>query len=111
MRCAGRGMKWFAVIAAVVIWPGFAWADFEAALLAQGAGNYKQAAELYRKSAARGDPRSITNLGFLYMKGLGVEKAPETAVKLYRQAAGQGFSVAEYNLGLAYRRGTGVGED
>ncbi len=61
-------------------------------LLERGIGGlaprYREAAEWYAKAAAQGNARARINLGFLYEKGLGVEKDQVAALNFYRQASG-----------------------
>jgi hypothetical protein len=46
------------------------------------------AAHWYRLAAAEGNTRAQINLGFLYEKGLGVERDPVEALRWYRRASG-----------------------
>ena len=98
-----------AVLGATILFVPIAWASFDDGLQAAKNGDYEKAMELYR--AADGDLRALTNLGWHYAKGVGVEEDCERAAELYREAAEQGFRLAQYNLGLAYRRGKGVEHD
>jgi hypothetical protein len=56
--------------------------------------NFAEAARWYRKAADQGFARGRINLGFLYEKGLGVERDPAAALQWYRKAAGLGESIA-----------------
>lgn len=56
--------------------------------------NFAEAARWYRKAAEQGFARGMINLGFLYEKGLGVERDPAAALQWYRKAAGLGESIA-----------------
>lgn len=68
------------------------------------AGNYAQAAQIYRALAAEGDAKAQYNLGLMYDSGDGVARDPQQALHWYRQAAGQGLSEAQYTLGVIYFR-------
>ena len=107
-RIAQQRRRLAAIAAFAVAWSGPAVADSRQRASPKTRAINKQAAELYRKSADAGDPRSLTNLGWLHMKGYGVDHNPEAAVALYRKAAKKGFAVAEYNRGSPNRRGSGV---
>jgi len=50
--------------------------------------DYASAAQWYKKAADQNFGRALINLGFLYEKGLGVEKNQTVALNLYRQASG-----------------------
>ena len=45
--------------------------------------NYEEAARWYRKASDRGEPDSQTNLGALYLLGLGVERNESEAVRWF----------------------------
>jgi serine/threonine protein kinase len=62
--------------------------------------SYTQAAFWYRKGAAQGHPGSQNNLGWLYMKGLGVEPNADAALRLFHAAAQQGVYQAQRNLDI-----------
>ncbi|HKO57494.1 MAG TPA: hypothetical protein VJ276_16590, partial [Thermoanaerobaculia bacterium] len=63
-------------------------AEYYAAKLHEGTGNYKEAATWYQKAASAGHSASQFALATLYEKGLGVPADSAKALKLYRQAAG-----------------------
>lgn len=56
--------------------------------------SFGDAAQWYRRAAEQGFARGMINLGFLYEKGLGVERDPAIALQWYRQAAGLGDAIA-----------------
>ena len=64
--------------------------------------DYVKAAYWLELAAAQGLPKAQTNLGYLYLQGLGVERNPKRAVELYRAAAEMGEPAAQANLGNAY---------
>ncbi len=51
---------------------------------------YKHAFELYLKAANKGDNRAEYNVGMMYMKGIGVERAKMNAYKWLRRASKHG---------------------
>ena len=73
--------------------------------------NYKQEAELERTAAEQGDPVAQLNIGYMYSKGLGVEKNYKEALKWYTLAADQGLATAQFCIGVMYEHGIGVEED
>jgi TPR repeat protein len=62
-------------------------------------------------AAADGDADAQTNLGNMYLKGLGVDKDEKAAVNWYRKAAEKGNAQAMNNLGGSYANGHGVQKD
>ncbi len=62
-------------------------------------------------AAENGDITALSNLGFMYAKGIGVTKNEEEAVKWYKKAALQGHLNSQFNLGVIYAKGRGVAQD
>ena len=73
--------------------------------------DYLEAADWYRKAAAKGYADAQNNLGVLYRDGEGVSQDYSEAYKLFTKAAKQGNEYAKRNLekmkqnGLIPRRG------
>jgi len=92
-----------------------AWADntaqFEQAMAAYNAGNYKQAFHLLQPLAQQGDAEAQFNLGVMYSKGQGVAQSYQRALAWYQKAAHQGLAAAQYNLSKMYEDGRGVAQD
>jgi len=61
--------------------------------------------------AARGNPRALGLLGFMYEHGFGVPQAYEAAFDLYCRGAIQGNPFAQAQLGLMYDKGHGTHQD
>ena len=59
-------------------------------------------------AAAKGDARSMHNLGYHYSYGLGFEQDHAKGVEFYLKAAKLGFAGSQNNLGWAYYTGVGV---
>jgi len=53
----------------------------------------------------------MSNLGFMYQIGHGVQHSVEEAVRWYRKAAEAGYARAQANLGLMYLNGYGIPRD
>jgi TPR repeat protein len=67
---------------------------------------------LYRLSAEQGNAGGQTDLGVMYLKGLGgVLQDYAEAARLFTLAAEQGANAAQYDLGLLYAQGQGVPQD
>lgn len=66
------------------------------------AGQYEQAAKLYRQSAEQGDAVAQTALGTMCLNGQGVAKDVEQGVAWYVKAARLGNAAAQNNLGMLY---------
>ena len=60
---------------------------------------YRRAHKHLKELAESGHAKSQTILGFLYEKGLGVEKDAEKAFSYYKKAAAQGLAEAESRIG------------
>ncbi len=80
--------------------------------LSYGAGGVtkdeKKGIELFRKAAAAGHPRGMTELGLSYLAGIGVAKDEKEAVKWFRKAADAGDFLGMTMLGSRYGQGQGV---
>ena len=72
------------------------------------AGHYKEAMARFMKPDAQKNPDVLNHIGYMYNKGLGVEKNWQTGAQWYEKAAEMGFRVAQYNVGVAYEKGHGV---
>lgn len=85
-------------------------------LLAEGAaayeaGDYGDAALIWRPLAEDGDPKAQFNLGLLHETGRGVAEDAAQAAAWYERAALQGVTQAQYNLALLHQTGRGVEKD
>lgn len=89
----------FAALAAALAVPALA--DTKAGVDAWERGDYKIAVDEWRKSAAKGDPDAMFNLGQAYKLGRGVPADTWKAQDFYRQAADKGHTQAADNYGLA----------
>jgi len=74
------------LIFATSVWAG----DSEDGNAALGRGDFKAAAEHFKRAANEGDPMSQYNLGLMYERGDGVHQDFAQAIHLYKQAAAQG---------------------
>ena len=85
-------------------------------LLAEGAaafeaGNYDEAASIWRPLAEEGDPKAQFNLGLLHETGRGVAEDPTEAAVWYERAAHQGVTQAQLNLAALHQTGRGVAQN
>ena len=85
-------------------------------LLAEGvaafeAGDYGEAASIWRPLAEEGDPKAQFNLGLLHETGRGVAEDPAEAATWYGRAARQGVTQAQLNLAALHQTGRGVTQD
>ena len=60
------------------------------------------------KEALEGDAKAQTGLGFMYVKGRGVDKSDSEALKWYRLAAQQQNAFAQLEIGIMYKEGRAV---
>ena len=67
-----------------------------------------EAVAYYQRAAALEDLKGLTNLGWCFEAGIGVEKDPEQAAQLYAIAAMRDYTPALTNLGYCYTFGIGV---
>lgn len=74
--------------------------------------NKAKAADLFAKSASRGNGRAQFNIGLMYLHGDGVEKNPRRAEEYLKKAAQQKIPKAMFCLGTLYLKGAdGVPKD
>ena len=73
--------------------------------------HWEIAAELLKAGWATEDKKAQTNLGRMYLRGLGINQNFAEALNCYRKAADQGSSVAQNQLGWIYHNGLGVEQD
>lgn len=78
---------------------------------AYSAGNYEQAASLYRKDAELGVTAAQLSLAVMYLDGLGVPQDFKEAAKWFEQATAYGNAEAQHSLGQLYAEGKGVVKD
>ena len=71
----------------------------------------KTAFEITLEAAEKGDVAAMSNLAFMYAKGLGVEKDELEAIHWYKKAAENGHLTSQFNLGVIYAKGRGVTQD
>ena len=62
----------------------------------------------FSQAARQGDPVAQTNLGSIYLNGVGVRRDFTRAFYWFQQAANQGEGLAQFNLGVLYQEGRGV---
>ena len=67
--------------------------------------------ESLKALAEKGDARAQNSLGFMYLKGKGVEQDYKEAAKWTHKSAEQGLALAQHNLGWMYYNNEGVLED
>ncbi len=67
--------------------------------------------EALLQAARQGDVVAQSNLGSLYLHGVGVKRNLHKALHWFSQAAAQGDGLAQFNLGLLYQEGQGIERD
>ncbi|MBR3447790.1 MAG: sel1 repeat family protein [Oscillospiraceae bacterium] len=72
---------------------------------------YDEALPIVKQLAVEGDVDAQGYLGWMHLKGCGVEKNDAFAVEWLRKAAEQGNSKAQFNLAYMYEEGRGVKKD
>ena len=86
-------------------------APLDKAEAAYEAGDYQQAARLFRAAAEKGDAAAQNRLGFMYTAGQGVARDDAQALAWYRKSAKAGLAKAQANLATLYFEGLGVERD
>ena len=84
---------------------------YNRALVLYRKGQYPKAAPLYRKACDGGNGSACTNLGYMYERGLGVDKDERSAATLYRRGCDANDAQGCTNLALLYFQGRGVESD
>jgi TPR repeat protein len=74
-------------------------------------GDFNHAAPILTEGCSKNDPRSCSQLAYLYQNGKGVPQDYGQAVSLYRKACDGGSAGACTSLGSIYRRAVGVAAD
>ena len=72
---------------------------------------YKDAFKLNQKISDKQNPMVLSNYGYMYLTGKGVEKDLDKAFKLYKKAANSNYPVAQHAIGYIYQSGDGVEHD
>lgn len=70
--------------------------------------DYARARYWYEQAADQNNLKAQSQLGWLYLKGLGVKQDTRRAILWYKEAAEQGHAHAQYSLGLIYKNGIGI---
>ncbi|GAE01396.1 hypothetical protein CBO05C_1086 [Clostridium botulinum B str. Osaka05] len=73
--------------------------------------NYKEAMYWYKKASDKGNATSMSNIGFMYYNGKGVEQDYKKAIEWYSKASQAGNFTAMGNIGFMYYNGQGVKQD
>jgi TPR repeat protein len=68
--------------------------------------DYAKAKGLLESASARGAPRALSNLGYMYENGLGCSRDLQRAIELYKRSAGGGEYFPCLWLARIYARGT-----
>ena len=71
----------------------------------------KTAYQVAKEAADQGDVIAMSNLAFMFAKGIGVEKDETQSIYWYKNAAVKGHLNSQYNLGVIYAKGRGVTQD
>ncbi len=69
------------------------------------------AARWFRRCADSGNPVAQTQLGFMYLEGVGVERDVHEAFRWLLRASSSGNAQAQFNLSIMYLSGAGVTPD
>ena len=65
--------------------------------------NPAKAFDMFTKSAALGNARSMNAIAMLYQQGLGVGKSEQQALAWFSKAGNAGYTKAWYNMGMLYK--------
>ena len=75
------------------------------------AGLHDWARFYYLMAADRGYPAALTNLGYMYNRGIGVPQSYDKSLALYKKASEYGDLRARTNVGTQFLRGQGTAAD
>ena len=106
-----RILATLAVVGALLLSAGSAWADWDDGVAAYDSGDYVAAFREWLPLAEQGDADAQYTLGQMYIYGKGVPEDSAAAFKWNHKAAEQGDLDAQYELGRMYMYGEGVPED
>ena len=53
----------------------------------------------------------MNGLGYMYLKGTGVEQDYQKSYEWFKKGAEKGLAEAQFNLGICYAKGEGVQQD
>jgi tetratricopeptide (TPR) repeat protein/uncharacterized caspase-like protein len=73
--------------------------------------SFHEAMAEYRKAADQGHLHAMSNVGLMYLNGVGVAKDGAKALEWFHRAADKGDAAAAGYIGLAYYYGRGVAKD
>jgi len=85
--------------------------DYSRGVTAFQAKDYEEAARLLRTPADQGVADAQIKMGWMYERGLGVDKDYAQAMAWYRKLADKGDAAAEDNIAFMYEFGEGVAKD
>jgi TPR repeat protein len=71
----------------------------------------RESFDLFRRAAAVGHARSMSEIGICYLRGTGVRENAATAAHWFQRAADHGDHEGMFNLALGYQKGLGVPYD
>lgn len=71
-------------------------------------GDYESAVKYMSKAAELNDRHGMNGMGYVTLRGIGVERDAEKAADYFRSAAKLDHPVAKYNLAMLYHYGVGV---
>lgn len=86
-------------------------AALEAGIEARQAGDFRSAADHFRRAADLGSDEAAFRLAVMYETGDGVAASMMRALNWYRRAAENGNEKAQFNLGHLYASGRGMEHD
>ena len=85
--------------------------DYQVGVLYYQQQKYEEAFKRFQAAANFGHEVAQTNLGVLYMQGMGVERNIPMAIEWFEKAARKGEKKAQFNLASLYHQGIGVKKD
>ena len=73
--------------------------------------DYREAIKCFEKAALQEHPEALTQLGYMYMHGLGCTEDQDKSVQYSLLGAQAGYPVAQYNMYHFYINGEGIEKD
>ena len=76
-----------------------------------GGSRLRSSRSFFKQAIEQGEGSALSGMGYLYMRGLGVEKSYSSALEYFRKGSEKGDASALNGLGLMYLNGRGIPRD
>jgi uncharacterized protein len=108
LRCSRSSRCWGGLLCLLLLASSPLRANLEQGLDAYKRGDFGTALRAFREAAEAGEETAMFSLGFMYLRGEGIEADASQAAHWLRLAAERGIAPAQHSLALLYYEGRGV---